>query len=1706
MVSSTKYKFFAIVLIFIILSCIAFSFPQLELDKTDYTGGNITFEVKSSSGTQVELYINSKLIETKDSISPQKDFLLESTIENIELGVSQSLKFTNNNPSRSYGINITDGPYALLDYGESLIFSADEIGSITYKDEETSDSKTITITDILTTINFNNLENKLNDGDNSVKFIQKYPLSTKANDKEYEYTIRYDKSVNTITIENITNTTNQREVYVQGFVSDASYPLYYIVNYPGEILNLGLLNPITKDGNKFNLRIIGLDEGENSIRFISTDSQNPRIFNGEITKRVFIDTIAPEIIIEKAYFETKGSTINLTGKDIEEGIYINSNSLKMLISVDAKELTIEFNDNSEKKEVINNSIEISLSLKEGKNNLTLIATDDAGNIGKVAHEIHFSNKKPDIVIDTMEPKELFTGSKTSHSFIEMINGETNKPHVDMTIFTLPRDAKYYDKDGTEKRVTCNDYESVFSRTASQINQGNNNNDSNDDDKENIRLNLLSLVFQKQEVTSDSDNKFKAIIGLQEEDPNDNKINTDYDEFDRERTSNEEIGRVDSTNYICFVMEDRYGNYNVRSYTVELDAGNTMWKPGEITTIPNTMYASEIENTGDERLNVGRARFSVIAIFDYVGPGKVSKIERAGFRVSMDNAISEFSKYGDVITSEMNYALDTETGRATIYFPVEIKPLNKDPIDYPDNIRFGFQAYVSYSVDDKDIPIDTKNPIYFQTTINIEKPLDHAKWLSPEMLDNMVAFLNKTIAYTETAVKYTGYATIGGVIACTGAKFWYGAQVAAANGDEELINNAREKMFMVCDRIACTASPMECADQAKQFETGGKANFDTADLEGKDGSRFVNEEDGEQVMGRVTDLTVTNTKCQAGDGGPGIIVNADIEKYEKDYTFGNNGWLAGETESKRYLPGQCVPVKYKGGVEPPGDTVKQQDIESIDLTAISGVCFNPEAPQFDKTRCNFFGADPEGNPGWDPSDNIFESVRCGCITDTYSHLKNYLKIQQAIKGCLEQAKIGNTKGSYCERLLGQAVCDVATNLIFKTLTQESSRYASDGSTDYHESGAVAAIQGAREGDKILNDRYRGTFYTQAGLSTEQITNKMCLVAITGDWSLLSENILSSIEQNEVEPVFGPIFPESRLQGYNPLTGALSIQYRFTYATVSGGQRITTKVNFICDKNQPGGEHCPDGRINAKDAGASFSVSTLYTPEDGSMQDTIVAYDTDARFRYNVVQFEHHYTLKGEQKITTREENIFHKGEFMLANCYFTGGLMTAGAGFSCDTLFDNDALLSAYQLVDEQTHVSPKMSGREEVFYPGNPVFVTVGYDIKTDQSNSQTSFDLAYKAICKGPEGTDATKYGVVNVPTRGNNFGIETVMLIPGNEMTLGEVTETGSVEYKLKLTKDEVNDYKNGYLFFKNNDAVNSLGFKVNGKRNFNLEGNAFNVPQDLSINGGGSPNSYSVTGIDINGDETELVIEIEGNLGNRLSIKLGKTSDYNSADKTFSSTSRNVEDDGSFNALQEGPCDLYLRIFPQGGASGITMDNFEDYDPTDAEQTGVHTNVDNTEMLKRDFVFKKTPATAEEGIRFELVTPKERESICIDGTFTPEYVFLTADGSSGGAKIDFTVSAKRYTSAEGKGEDVDLRETKGSIGTLSTNIAPTDTLKQDSSVEMLMTYKVMNKEGVDIKGAEGSINFYGVFRDSCSYGSQATQPTTPNSDNDEDENNDI
>ncbi len=1585
MVFNIDFRNVLIVVLFLsFFSCSFAAFPDLSYTQTSYPSGGIDVEGEISSGTQISLFVNGELAGRKDFFADSIEISLIGGITNVEVGVGQNIVFRNDD-SRIYNLIITgDGvsEAKTLTPGDTYNFKYFQEGELLLEDDSTGEMKKITVSNVMTSFVFEGVEDNFADGDNDVHFLVE-PLNGNVDSAEFDFSVNYRKYSNTINVNGFDSVISNHEIDLSGYVVDATSPLYYGVNINGPIGNLGVLSEVVKNGNRFNITADDLREGVNTVRFVSVDSVNTDVFNGEKIIEIEVDTVAPQIEVVSVYFDVNA---NDRKQVIVEGseVYANDNGIVMNISADAVFLdyTLNGENSTSSEEFVNGSLKLSLNdlnVDGERNDLTLIATDRAGNVGMKAVPIYVDGREPDLEHDTLSPDAFFK-NKVSNFFFEEISGKTNKPNVDVTVFTLPEDASYYDSDGNSHDATCEDFASSFVRSLGQLDRE--RVDGPEINLEEVQASVsLGLVYQKDSTTSDSEGNFELQVGLQEK----TFDRGDYNSADDE---NQRVDKVDSENQLCFILEDKFGNYNIIDrYRITLDSGNTMWRHGEISTIPNTIYASEIEQDIDKKSGKGNVRFGVIVRFQYLGPGDVTEL--TNFHIEKNTRGSEYSKYASIVTSEVNWRLDKDTGELIAYFPVDVSKMNIDPLEYPDSLDFAFGARFTYDVNDKNIPIDTVNPVYFHVGVNVERPLDSAKWLTPEMINDGLKFLNKSIKFTEKAADYMGTASVVGVLACTGAKFWYGMEVASIKAqnldaveEKKELDEAKETMFMICDRVACTASPQKCEGDFGKFNEGDegiltinseKTSFNQGDDELRN-AEIVSDTDDKRILADFNNLNLGQPCDFNGDGdySDGVLISGDARLFEES----GGAWYLQDEHSIKKIRNECAPAKRDSNTSNCGDDgkcsieeLKNSKVNQVDLKGVTGACFTPVAPEFDNTRCNFFGLEDEGAAGWDPADNILESIRCGCITDTYSHLKNYLKVQEAIRGCLEQAKIGETKGSYCERLMSQAVCDIATNVLFKTVSQESSRYASDQSTDYHQNPLLAGLSGAKEGDQILNDRYKGTFYTQAGISTDQIVNKVCLGAFTGDWSALSENILGSVDQNEVEPVFGPMFPESRLQGYNPLTGDLSIRYLFTYATVSGGQEINTEVTFICDKSQTGGEHCPDNRITSKEGGASFSISRLYTAKGASKQDSIVALDTKAKFRYNVIKLEHTYMLKGEKMTKVQEENIFQKGEFMLANCYFTGGALGAGAGYSCDTLFDDNALASFYTIDEDKTSLVPK-SASTATYYPGNWITADLHFRADTeDFDNQQTGLKLYYKVYCgrgvpafgyKSLDMSNDKKYTHAVVPllevpdlgvtSQSNVFYTSSVQLLRGTTVNKIRVESRSGRQTVLPESFSVQRIIVNGV-----EKQGSQILFNIDKETGYLVDYTKLINPTWLSD----SEDNSIVLQVDRDVENINIILETSG--GNFVFSELQKQGGVNSTDK--------------LENVQEGTCTAEMRLVPNN--IDLTASNFATYD-VDGEN--IDSNFEVSNIFKETFTLKNTPTT-DHKTTLEIVSPVEGQSFCVD-----------------------------------------------------------------------------------------------------------------------------
>ena len=308
------------------------------------------------------------------------------------------------------------------------------------------------------------------------------------------------------------------------------------------------------------------------------------------------------------------------------------------------------------------------------------------------------------------------------------------------------------------------------------------------DPEERQISLLSLISRRKKITSNSEGKFEVLISLHEDSFRESEARRS--DYANEREINYEVEKVVSRNQVCFAMTDKFGNFVMENIDLTLDSGNTLWELTEAVPIPNSFTVGDIESNTDLRGGFSGSEFGLQATFQYLGPGKVSRLSH--FHIRKDNTKQyPDNRYISIENARLTYYFDRNTGDAIVYVPIKINPLNLPPKDYPTKLELGFGGKVTYKVEDSRIPIDERNLIYFPLTIDIDRPFDHTKWLSPKMIEGLQKYLNTTIDKVEKVTDYLGHASVVGVIACTGIRFVNTFRIATERSKKSLSKDNEE---------------------------------------------------------------------------------------------------------------------------------------------------------------------------------------------------------------------------------------------------------------------------------------------------------------------------------------------------------------------------------------------------------------------------------------------------------------------------------------------------------------------------------------------------------------------------------------------------------------------------------------------------------------------------------------------------------------------------------------------------------------------------------------------------------------------------------------------------------------------------------------------------------------------------------------------------
>lgn len=1278
-------------------------------------------------------------------------------------------------------------------------------------------SKTVYFKDELVNFYFDNLEKKdFISGQNTIKIVVSGNSFSGANSPvEQSFSVEVEKYSILFEMDDKTKyVANTQGAQLIGEVKEISnfdeIGFAYLINGPGEIItNTGLMRnfDVVQEGNKFVFNVSiptsAFREGQNSLDLIGYTKGNRGNFIAFKRLNITRDSEPPQINILKAELFDGGQVAGVfKSAQIQDTLFTGYSTIRLNISVDAEVLTWEY-DSSEKEEiVINDSVIVDFKAKDAgklvkeivnliedlksteeimdetgvtegiisgvnqalkkleeekirKNSewyeqvalelgigyhLILRAEDKGGNTAIKSIKVIFNDEDPELIIDDMKPSSIFK-DKEVFSNIGHIEGRTNQPNVDVSFIVIGPDDYVQGQNGNRVKLSCDNafeyYKQGIWRNYEDTTELDNL-DGNDEVSGRFAVqfdDIIGLIRGSLDFKSDSNGNFGS------SDIIDAVVSGEFVTFrssvDEDRTSSSH------RNELCALLKNQFGRTNLEKFDVSFEAGNYDWDVNGITFNQNSINPYEIESsTGD----VGGYRTGVVIEMDYTGQfGESDDLE---FNQVTVRKRGSDPKDVRVVGSEVVYYY--QHGTLNLYIPLEFSKRDILISEYPDTEIITLEILPRASV--QGYQIDSSNPEFVDIEVYYDKDLT-TKWLTPEMIDKGIRFLNATKAWTGDLKNATRKLVPIGALSCVGAKFWYSIQTANLDPEKpehkETLDELQEKLYTVCDRTYCSAAPHKCDPNDIDKDSESFLNMQQGD-DGKwnlqetpeDLSAFnTHKNDGtKKILSQFTSLDVGG-ECRTPDGKAGRYIRGEVQEFEED--AGSLFFQSIEAESNKVLPRKCVAYSYKGNLdklikqcEDPSKTAQErrdckdavyknpENIEGLNVNSIHSACYNEEAPHFDNTRCL-------GNQGYDPSDTIIDSVMCGCIPETYQHLNKLYKVQENIQSCLEDVKTAKVEGTYCERLVSVSTCDLVTGIVFRFTQQKDigRQPRADPNT-----GVLGLLGAATATDNLLEDRYEGTsFYSSGkGFNTKNVANALCLFAINKDFAAFETALVGDLDRDiQVSPEYAQAMPQLRFESFNPITGEMTIQYKFTHNGISGGSPVKFKYELICDSSKVGGEYCPSGVTKASDISNKLNDKTLTIPAAGESQELIEYRDIGALFVYNVLRTTVEYQVGDETKTRIHEEKITRGpldvlGSGSFGACSYTDFDFGLGkGGISCASQFSEAADIT-YYIIDSRTHVTPSISNTATIS-PNGVIGLNVFYTARGDLTGSSRG-KLWYKS------------------------------------------------------------------------------------------------------------------------------------------------------------------------------------------------------------------------------------------------------------------------------------------------------------------------------------------------------------------------------------------
>ncbi|MBW3014348.1 hypothetical protein KY335_03845, partial [Candidatus Woesearchaeota archaeon] len=994
--------------------------------------------------------------------------------------------------------------------------------------------------------------------------------------------------------------------------------------FPAQILENGGFS-VVADGNGNFSATVKLYEtvfkgilGYNEITIRFTDASGNIL---EEKRTIIIDVTAPRFFLSTIQEVRNNSVIPIIGSLSEEG------TLKAII------------DNSTfiNISVVDKSFNTSVDVGAGEHNLTLEATDVAGNVAIQTFEIKVDNTPCKLNLD---PK-LF--SENQHFSIATIMGNTTEPRCRVQIFNV----------GNNNTITVTEVRQQGIQefvTEFEVGVGG------------------VIVGRGKEVNSGDDAEFSTQIALAQA----------YSPITTGMTQQQQNLLAVSPNRILFIVIDEAGNEYTEERTINFEPGSMVWKTGRIQTIPNTVYSSNLMAEQSNGVPV-----SVVYDLYYTGPA-TEPLRNIKATAALD-ANKFDNKY--ISVEETKSFFYEDENRLFVMTKLRILPIRQDLKAVKDDlgegeigntgtglqIDFSLKTMVSYQLGQASL----NEPVFIQHAVGLETPFDYTKFLTPEMINDTIKLLDDWIEFLEDATKFAEDATLALTVGCVGSTVL--SYVAGGASPANM-----KRTYMICDRVWCPTIPPDCANMNKVVTDNRGQRYVYDDTS----ESYYNLEDTKKekpipvVEGSVTfesqneDLRTQYryvTRDKAIVGGQPVCPPGQNAIEIREVNVSKKPLLL-----KRPSSAGGVQLYEAGSVRYACTSLSKEDYNKASAQSASVGCYSEGPPGYHETKCFPDNADNVNDDGQvNPYDDIFISLRCGCVSGVRGHLANFLRISQGMKKCLQQAMIGEVRGGYCERLFAQFVCDIITWAIKKVIG--TGRY---GSMD---SGEGSVFRGNfQEVNNRLKERYATLIQNQYGLTPMQLVHKACVGAITGDWSDL-RNVFQQATRVAVAPVIGPMVPESRFAAWDPFTGEAAINYYLTLGILSGGQRVSGSLRIMCDKSKPGGEYCPPG------APTLIYEEGIFVDVDQSLEKNAFYTDEHAKYWGNLAVLDLTYQVGDQVKRNVKEEQILRKSPF-VAQCHF----QLVPPGIVCETIAGG---MQAIEFKEART--TPQITS----YYPGNDVLI-----------------------------------------------------------------------------------------------------------------------------------------------------------------------------------------------------------------------------------------------------------------------------------------------------------------------------------------------------------------------------------------------------------------